>query len=163
MTRLGGLAAIAALVALNGIAAWMGVRGYDAFASRHWTEVTGTVVASGVVPVAGTDTWLAHVEYDYPAPGGTRRGSVLTFDAPDGGLRYDSQVIAARVANTYPVGRSVKVYVDPASPQRAVLERTGAFRLVGLAAFFASVTVLTDVLAVAYVWHARRTARSTTR
>ena len=158
MTRIGAIAALVALVTFNGVAAWMGMRGLAAYASRNWTEVSGTVVASGVSPVAGTDKWLAHVEYEYPASGDTRRGSVLTFDGPEGGLRYDSQVIAARVANSYPVGRKVKVYVDPAAPQRAVLERAGAFRLVGLAMFFTVSTALVDLLALVYVWQARRRA-----
>lgn len=145
-----------ALLALNGIAAWMGLRGYDAYAARNWTEVTGRVVVSGVTPVDGADTWLATVEYEYPAQGRTLRGRVLTFDGPDGGLRYDTQASAARVANTYPVGRNVKVYVDPANPQRAVLERAGAFRLVGVGTLMVTVAVFTDVLAALYVWHARR-------
>lgn len=148
--------ALAALLALNGVAGWMGLRGYAAFASRNWREVAGHVVASTVTPVPGTSTWLADIEYEYEAGGARRRGSVLTFDAPQGGLAYASQASAERVARSYPVGRAVIVYVDPAAPDHAVLERAGAFRLVGVGTLMVTVAVVSDLLAVAFVVSRRR-------
>ena len=147
---------LAALLALNGVAGWMGLRGYAAFASRNWREVPGHVVASTVTPVPGTSTWLADIEYRVRGRrrSATRLGADLRR-APRR-PRHASQASAERVARSYPVGRAVIVYVDPAAPDHAVLERAGAFRLVGVGTLMVTVAVVSDLLAVAFVVSRRR-------
>ena len=97
-------------------------------ASRSWPTVSGTVLASevrryGVTESAGRRYYPA-VTYRYEVDGRTYSGKRMYFDEVG-----STESWAAELARKYPVGSTVPVYYDPASPERALLEprRSGSY------------------------------------
>ncbi len=102
--------------------AWMNRRAAD------WPAVPGVIVRSELLTPTDAEATV-RIEYEYRAGGELQRGSMLSY----AGRSPAESDKAAQVA-TYPVGREVMVYVDPANPGRAVLERPASRAWLAMAA-----------------------------
>jgi hypothetical protein len=87
-------------------------------AQRRWPQVTGRVMRSSIQI---SRTFLPDIEYAFEFQGTAFRCSkVRSFLV---GFGWPGP--ARRIADTYPVGSSVVVYVDVADPNNSVLEPGG--------------------------------------
>lgn len=91
--------------------------------SMGWQQVPGTIVSSEVVDAWDTtgDRYVGQVLYTYEVDGVTYEGSQLSLQ---GTVYVGSREDAERLLLPYPAGTAVMPYVDPANPERAVLDRT---------------------------------------
>ena len=95
----------------------------DVWLARHWPSTSGTVTRSQVRSHRQQASDGEHyeseplVDYEYEVGGQHYRGSRISFAVQSGG----SEVLPT--LSRYPVGRTVRVYYDPAHPGRSVLER----------------------------------------
>lgn len=97
--------------------------------SGLWPSTLGKIVRSEVVRMRG-GAWdsrhtshEAHVEYRYEVSGRVFTGTTIDL----GGTVHTSlSRHAAKCCASYPAGVRTLVYYDPARPERACLERTGA-------------------------------------
>lgn len=90
--------------------------------SMGWEQVPGTVTSSEVEDAWDTtgDRYAGRVLYTYEVDGVTYEGDQLDLrDVAYVGRQEDAE----RLVAPYPVGASVMLYVDPADPTRAVLNR----------------------------------------
>ena len=138
LTAIAALWAVAALLTLLG--GWRGAAG--ARAAAAWTPVSGTVTAVAVVPVPRSGRVpftvpAVRVTYDYTFDGRPYSGDRLRADGDP--LSPDSAEGRAWLARV--PGDPVTVYVNPADPTQAALDRAATGRwlrngliLLGLAA-----------------------------
>lgn len=112
--------------------------------SATWASTLGEIVRSEVVRTRSGawdsrhTSYEACVEYRYDVGGQTLTGKTIDL----GGTVHTSlQGHAARRCAAYPAGVRTLVYYDPARPERACLERTGAGPL-----FFGAVGVVFGVV-----------------
>ena len=131
LTAIAALWAVAALLTLLG--GWRGAAG--ARAAANWTPVGGTVTAVAVVPVpqGGRVPFTVpavRVAYDYVYDGRLYHADRLRAD--NNSLSPDSA--AGRAWLALAPGDAVTVYVNPADPSQAVLDRatTGRWLTNGL-------------------------------
>ena len=100
---------------------WWGIQdSRSAFKSVRWPSVTGTVISSYVSESSDDDgtTYGADVQYDYVVNDQAYTGDRVSHgDVSTGDPSYAQKIVAR-----YPEGRSVKVYYDPANPEKSVLE-----------------------------------------
>jgi hypothetical protein len=102
--------------------------GGDVRASRDWPSTSGTVEAARVAMQSeGNERKLfgAQVSYRYEVDGRRYTGERISFESgpsPNRGL-------AEAIVQRYAPGSTVRVFYDPARPERAVLE-PGGTRLV---------------------------------
>jgi len=94
--------------------------------SLNWPSVDGTVVESKVLTTSddeGSDLHRPYIKYEYEA-GGTRQ----TNDKVTVGMVYSTSNIkkSQETVARYPVGRAVKVFVNPANPAESALEQKGS-------------------------------------
>jgi hypothetical protein len=90
--------------------------------SMGWEQVPGTVESTSVEDVWDTtgDRYDAQIVYTYDVDGTTYEGDQIDLrGSVYAGNRDDADELLA----PYPAGESVMVYVDPADPTRAVLDR----------------------------------------
>ena len=86
-----------------------------------WSATPCEVVSSEVVTTGDDEApYRATVQYRYVADGATLLGDRVTV-SDDGTSRYRQALLTTL---RYPAGRTVRCYVDPDEPSRAVLERT---------------------------------------
>jgi uncharacterized protein DUF3592 len=121
----------------GGVREWRAARGSEA-----WLPVPGRVVQVMARSRSRTPT----VAYDYEHGGGRFRSTHVLFGATSAGEM--TEFLAA-----HPVGSAVTVYVDPAAPERAVLERRLGSRWFVMPAF-GLVLALVGLAAVRYMWRA---------
>lgn len=88
-------------------------------ASSGWPQVTGTITTSTAVAHRNKNgrRYRPSVTYTYDVDGETRTGKVITI-GESRGPSFRSEKSALEL---YPVGKSVPVFVDPASPGNAAL------------------------------------------
>ncbi|HHB13022.1 MAG TPA: DUF3592 domain-containing protein [Chromatiales bacterium] len=123
--------AFSALGAVMSVDGWLALRlAWQGFAG--WVPVTATVVRTEVVrstrhhgarKTDPTETVFApRVVYVYTYAGrryqSDRFSLVPTYSSDEGAVR-------GRLAETYPPGARIRVYVDPESPSSSVVERDG--------------------------------------
>ena len=102
----------------------LGVKLRELFEARRWPETTGKVVASRVTSLqkgSGSDSRVTNqplVRYEYTVGGQTYLCSRVSVAEEVDGAELRA------ILKRYPVGHAVTVYYDPASPERALLERT---------------------------------------
>jgi hypothetical protein len=97
--------------------------------SMSWPSVDGTVLESRVIASAstddegGVDTYRPYVKYEYEA-GGTQ----YTNDKLRLGMVFSTSKLktSQEAVTRYPVGRSVRVFINPANPADSVLEQKGS-------------------------------------
>jgi len=94
--------------------------------SLNWPSVDGTVTESRVMTTSddeGSNLYRPYIKYEYQA-GGTK----LTNDKFSLGMVYSTSNIkkSQETVTRYPVGRQVKVYVNPANPAESALEQKGS-------------------------------------
>lgn len=94
-------------------------------ASADWPFVEGVITHAEAVPdtpdptdPAMTRNWKAEVRYDYSVKGQSYVGDRLKA-AP---WRYPREEDARQALSAFPAGQRVKVFYDPASPDRSVLQ-----------------------------------------
>jgi hypothetical protein len=90
-------------------------------ASRIWPSVEGRIVESRVVRTSGGKggtTWQPVVRFEYSVAGVSYSSSRIAFHMKGG----TTALASASTADRYPMGATVRVYYDPATPGRAVLE-----------------------------------------
>lgn len=89
--------------------------------AKSWMPVPGTVVASRVVAHRGTDstTYRVEMRYEYEVDGRTLRGDRYHFMTGSSSGRSGKQAIV----DAHPPGKEITVYVNPADPSDAVVER----------------------------------------
>jgi hypothetical protein len=117
----------AAVIALAGAAGvvFFGRPVLRAWRARSWPAVTGKVTRSRVEALEpGTSgirrmRYALHVEYAYPAGGGTRAGNRLGFFAEQ--CLYREHADAAAAASKHPVGGPITVRVDPSDHAESVV------------------------------------------
>lgn len=111
----------------------MGFAGWSArmnAKAADWPEARGRILRSELRLNSESDNGDAvHIEYAYEVAGASYRGNTVTY----AGMSNDRETKQALV-DRYPVGREVTVYVDPAEPSRAVLERQASRGWVGVMA-----------------------------
>jgi hypothetical protein len=109
--------------------------------SQNWQRAMGSVQFSGVDMRrssngrGGSSTaYYPQVAYTYRVDGKDYTGNQIQFGTPIG---YGWAGRAQKIADSYPVGKNVEVFYNPADPYEAVLERksssSGAF--LGIALF----------------------------
>jgi hypothetical protein len=97
--------------------------------SGFWPSTLGEIVRSEVVRTRGGAWDSRHtyyeacVEYRYEAAGRTYTGTTIDLG---GTVQRSLSGHAAKRCAAYPAGVRALVYYDPARPERACLERTGA-------------------------------------
>jgi hypothetical protein len=109
-----------------------------------WPSTEGIVRGTEVLETCGgglkgRTEFQPVVTYEYSAGGVTHTGKRIMLVDISSGSRYAHRIIAR-----YPVGTSVTVYYDPASPQDAVLRRGNDGNTIGVPAvgiFFALIGV----------------------
>ncbi|TDA67092.1 MAG: DUF3592 domain-containing protein [Chloroflexi bacterium] len=97
--------------------------------SLSWPSVDGTVLESRVITSpstdddGGVDTYRPYVKYEYEV-GGTK----YTHDKMRLGMVFSTSKLktSQEAVVRYPVGRAVKVFVNPANPADSVLEQKGS-------------------------------------
>ena len=146
LTGIAALWAVAALLTLLG--GWRGAA--EARAAAGWTPVGGTVTAVAVVPVPQSGRVpftvpAVRVAYDYTYDGRLYQADRLRAD--DDPLSPDSA--AGRAWLALSPGDAVTVYVNPADPSQAALDRATTGRwwrngliLLGLAAVIGALSWL---------------------
>jgi hypothetical protein len=110
------------LIALALWSAWMNER------AMSWPAVAGVIVHSEL-QTPGEGEPSVRIEYEYRVAGVLHRSANLGY----AGSSPAAADKAAQVA-TYPLGREVTVFVDPAQPGRAVLERRPSRAWMGMVA-----------------------------
>jgi len=108
-----------------------------AYASQSWPSVQGTITVSNLVTNTDSDgtTYKADIGYNYIASEQTQSGTNVTFGAYSSSNASEMRSIV----NRYPLGTSVKVYVDPKDPTNSVLEpgvSLGSFLAAGVGLLF---------------------------
>lgn len=116
------------LLLLGLLLAGMNTRdGIRAAQSRQWTPTSATITHSALVetmqPRSTTRGWRPDIRYTYAFEGQPHTGSRLRFDAT---TSSDREGTWDWLQQHYPVGRQVTAYVNPVSPQQAVLEPGGS-------------------------------------
>ncbi len=94
--------------------------------SLNWPSVDGTVIESRVMTTSdeeGSNLYRPYIKYEYEA-GGIKQ----TNDKFSVGMVYSTSNMkkSQETVNRYPVGRNVKVYVNPANPAESTLEQKGS-------------------------------------
>ena len=96
--------------------------------SLSWPSVDGTVLESRVITSAstddgGVDTYRPYVKYEYEVG-----GAKYTHDKMRLGMVFSTSKLktSQEAVTRYPVGRPVKVYINPANPADSVLEQKGS-------------------------------------
>ncbi len=114
------------LAAMAGLGALMLQRqGDKAAAAENWRRTEGTVLASGVDQRAARSNkdrmweYKAIVRYRYTADGRLHESIQRRF--PEPGYSQEIQP-EQRIAERYPAGSKVTVYVNPANPAESCLE-----------------------------------------
>lgn len=95
----------------------------DYYASESWKTTSGVVISSQVQTNRdsdGSDTYRAHITYEYTANDRRYTHDRLQFgdDIYSSGKSGKEKKVAE-----YPPGREIIVYYDPENPQSAVVER----------------------------------------
>ncbi len=119
------LFAVALPAAVGAVIVYSAVPGVDeASMARGWPSTTGTVTVSEVAGVYGDSSrrqgtaWKAHVEYRYEVEGTLYTSTRLSFSDYASGSRSAHEERAGR----YSPGKEVRVFYDPRSPGKSVLE-----------------------------------------
>ncbi|MBF0096927.1 MAG: DUF3592 domain-containing protein [Magnetococcales bacterium] len=116
---------------------------HQAIQSQNWQVVDGKISHSGFVAAQQkqSDSWqlfyYTAVEYEYSVERQRHTGHHVEFGLADQSFFFKE--FADRILQRYPVGKPVRVYVNPQQAGEAVLERTpsmgGGFLLVLLGGF----------------------------
>jgi hypothetical protein len=85
-----------------------------------WVQVPGTVMRSGVTMGSG---FQPDIEYQYIFDNRVQRSTQVATNT----IALAWRGPAARLAEKYPKGSAVNVFVDPAKPENAVLEPGGDY------------------------------------
>ena len=124
-----------------------------AHASRGWIPTTGRIITSRphtTIIRPSLSTTAADVEFEYSMGGKTYRGRRVDFT---GRASETHGPGVGEVLGDYSAGQPVTVYVDPAQPERAVLEpgvRSSAYARLAVAIVFALLSLVVGwVVAVA--------------
>ena len=97
--------------------------------SLSWPSVDGTVLESRVITSpstdddGGVDTYRPYVKYEYEVG-----GAKYTHDKMRLGMVFSTSKLktSQEAVARYPVGRLVKVFINPANPADSVLEQKGS-------------------------------------
>ncbi|MFB9991845.1 DUF3592 domain-containing protein [Deinococcus oregonensis] len=110
------------LLAALGLFLVAGVQSWRSVRAATWPTTPGTVTRTWLEPSSGGGgrkrIWTPHVAYTYTVGSVTYNGERLTYGTR-GNSDYGQQ---QRALKRYPVGRAVRVYYAPGSPQESVLE-----------------------------------------
>ena len=92
------------------------------FTSMDWQQVDGTVISSEVVDAWDTsgERYTPQIIYTYEIDATSYEGRQVNLQ---GDLYLGNQLDAEQIIAPYPVGATVRPYVDPSDPTRSVLER----------------------------------------
>lgn len=111
-----------------GVAAWGVMEVKKGKASLEWPTVDGKITHSEVDRHRETHRsnnstrretkYSADIRYTYVYEGSSYNGKRVAF----GGTRKGSRSKANRIADQYPAGKTVQVYVDPLTPSTACLQ-----------------------------------------
>lgn len=119
------ICSILPFVAIFGGLFWLIKRGGDQSkalnqAAQSWASTTGQIVKSRVEVSGGDHTSVSpRIEYTYEVNGVAYQNSMIQAGSP-------TLIVMRNAYDTvdrYPVGASVTVYYNPASPAQAALER----------------------------------------
>jgi len=110
------------LVVGLGFIAGSGVLTYDAYQDRTATEeVDGTIVSSTVSGSIASETYLAHIRYEYSHEGRNYTRSNIFARTEQNAAEFSSREDAESFIADYPEGSSVTVHVDPDDPSNPYL------------------------------------------
>lgn len=123
-TSVGALSLFAGLLmvgaGLLGVVAgdfWLGIR------SQKWTRVPAVVTGGKVVevmqPRSTAPAYRPQVDYEYRWEGEVFRGGRLGFGATNSS---EEAFVKKRLEEEFPVGKEIRVSVDPGMPSRSVIE-----------------------------------------
>jgi hypothetical protein len=122
----GCLAAPVAIIIYGGLGLlllWQfGGQVWNYFTSADWQQVNGTVISSEVVDAWDTsgERYTPQVIYTYEIDATSYDGRQVNLQ---GDLYFGNELDAQQIIAPYPVGTTVRPYVDPSDPTRSVLER----------------------------------------
>jgi len=124
------------------IGVWMvwsiGSTFHDAWSMRAWAAVPARVLEGGYETRSGddSDTYEAYARYAYRYDGRNYEGSRVGLSTGADNLG-DYQVDTGRMLGSAAAGnRTITVFVDPAAPERSVIDRTVRWGLVGFKSIF---------------------------
>lgn len=112
---------------------------HEAYASQSWPSVSGQVTSSHVETDLNNDSLTtifgAAIRYTYTFQGQEYTGECVSC----AGVSTSDWNDAQRIVDRYPVGKSVRVFYNPAKPQESVLEtgpRPALLMLLGMGGVF---------------------------
>ena len=123
---------VAILIAAGGFVAWVAYLQVRISAEHRWPRVAGRIVES----------YRAVISYFYTYVGERHAGNRIRSLMSDRTLGASAQ----RIADQFPVGREVTVYVNPRDPRESVLEPGGEPRVVGVLWLVALVSLVSAAL-----------------
>ncbi len=121
--------------------------------AQAWPATQGTVVASWARRSTSTDedgvqssTYYPEVQYTYTAMGATYQNDKISFGMKSGGAHRKIE----KYIEQYPINGAVTVYYDPNDPQKAILERKTAKRILvyGLIMLAVGIYMLTKTFGI---------------
>jgi len=98
---------------------------------RHWPNVSGTVLRSNVL---GVRAFHPNVVFEYYVEG-VRHIDSTNFDPASFGGRNAKRNTAEVIVKSYPAGREITVYYDPANPNRTTLRPYAGWSAYGILSF----------------------------
>lgn len=115
--------------------------------SMGWEQVSGTITHTAVEDAWDTtgDRYIGQVIYSYEVNGVTYEGDQIDLR---GQTFFGARNEAEQLVAPYPVGTSVTPYVDPANPNRAVLDRNLPGATWGIVGVGSALLLLSLVLGV---------------
>jgi Protein of unknown function (DUF3592) len=131
---------VAILIAAGGFFAWVAYLQVRISAEHRWPRVAGRIVESRLEWTG--ESYRAVISYFYTYVGERHAGNRIRSLMSDRTLGGSAQ----RIADQFPVGREVAVYVNPRDPRESVLEPGGEPRVVGALWLVAVVSLVSAAL-----------------
>ena len=111
---------------------------YDAWQMREWVPIEATVVRGGYDTNSGSDsdTYHAYAEYSYTYQGQRYVGDRVSLSDGGDNIGDYQQEMGRRLQHAAARGTTITVYVDPAAPDEAIIDRDLRWGLIGFKSIF---------------------------
>lgn len=129
---------------------------YDAWQMREWVPIEATVVRGGYDTNSGSDsdTYHAYAEYSYTYQGQRYVGDRVSLSDGGDNIGDYQQEMGRRLQNAAARGTTITVYVDPAAPDEAIIDRDLRWGLIGFKSIFLFVFGGVGLGLLIFVWRA---------
>lgn len=129
---------------------------YDAWQMREWVPIEATVVRGGYDTNSGSDsdTYHAYAEYSYTYQGQRYVGDRVSLSDGGDNIGDYQQEMGRRLQHAAARGTTITVYVDPAAPDEAIIDRDLRWGLIGFKSIFLFVFGGVGLGLLIFVWRA---------